>query len=173
MGVPIRARPALEIVRFAGANHLCVDLTYDGQVRRIEPYSLRQTSEGNYVLHAIRSDSSEHRSYRVDRMQAASVTSQTFSPRYLVELTPEGPLPVAQAVSPLRSERSVSRGSLIARGRRRAAPSGRNAPVHVFRCTVCKKTFERKSMDCSLNLHKHPRGYECPGRVGFYVRTKY
>ena len=46
------------------------------------------------MLHAIRSDSGEHRSYRVDRMQDASVTSQSFSPRYLVELSAEGPLPV-------------------------------------------------------------------------------
>jgi len=106
-------------------------------------------------------------------MQAASVTSQTFSPRYLVELTPEGPLPVAQAAAPSRTERSVPRRSLTARGRRHAAPSARNGPVHVFRCTICRKTFERKSMDGSLNLHKHPRGYECPGRVGVYVRTKY
>ena len=173
MGVPFRARPALEIIRFAAANHLCVDLTYDGRVRRIEPYSLRQTAEGNYVLHTIRSDSSEHRSYRVDRMQAASVTSQAFSPRYLVELTSEGPLPVAEAASPYRVERRASRGSLTARGRHRAAPSSRIGPVHVFRCTVCRKTFERKSMDGSLNPHKHPRGYECLGRVCIYVRTKY
>jgi len=44
MTVPLRSRPALEIIRFAAVNHLCVDLTYDGSVRRIEPYSLRQTS---------------------------------------------------------------------------------------------------------------------------------
>jgi predicted nucleotidyltransferase component of viral defense system len=99
MGVPIRARAPLEIIRFAAANYLCVDLKYDGRLRRIEPYSLRETSDGNFVLHAIRSDSGEHRSYRVDRMQDASVTGQSFSPRYIVELTSEGPLPVAPVVS--------------------------------------------------------------------------
>jgi hypothetical protein len=36
----------------------------------------------------------EHRSYRVDRMQRAIVTSQVFSPRYGVELTSTGPLTV-------------------------------------------------------------------------------
>ena len=46
MSVPVRARSTLEIIRFAAANYLCVDLTYDGSVRRIEPYSLRQTVEG-------------------------------------------------------------------------------------------------------------------------------
>ncbi|MDH3460084.1 MAG: nucleotidyl transferase AbiEii/AbiGii toxin family protein [Burkholderiaceae bacterium] len=99
MTVPRRARAPLEIIRFAAANYLCVDLTYDGRVRRIEPYSLRQTSEGNFVLHAIRSDSGEHRSYRVDRVQGASVTGQSFTPRYLVELSPAGPLPVAPSAS--------------------------------------------------------------------------
>jgi predicted DNA-binding transcriptional regulator YafY len=69
MAVPLPSRSTLEIIRFAAANHLCVDLTYDHSVRRIEPYSLRQTAEGYFVLHAIRSDSGEHRSYRVDRMQ--------------------------------------------------------------------------------------------------------
>ena len=95
IGVPLPARSTLEIIRFAAANHLCVDLTYDRSVRRIEPYSLRQTAEGYFVLHAIRTDSGEHRSYRVDRMQGAIVTSQVFTPRYVVELTSTGPLAVA------------------------------------------------------------------------------
>jgi hypothetical protein len=82
MGVPIRSRSTLEIIRFAAATSLCVDLTSDGGVRGIEPYPLRQPAEGNFVLHAIRSDSGEHRSYRVDRMQNAAVTSQVFTPRY-------------------------------------------------------------------------------------------
>ena len=46
------------------------------------------------MLDAIRSDSGEHRSYRVDRMQGATVTSQVFAPRYAVELTSTGPLTV-------------------------------------------------------------------------------
>lgn len=174
-GVPIRARAPLEIIRFAAANYLCVDLTYDGKVRRIEPYSLRQTSEGNFVLHAIRSDSGEHRSYRVDRMQGASVTGQSFSPRYLVELSAEGPLPVASApvrVTEPRASRSTASTLWGAPKARKGVGLGTNGPVYVYRCTVCSKTFERKSMDGTLKSHKHPRGYECPGRIGVYVRTK-
>ena len=91
MAVPLRARAPLEIMRFAAANRLCVDLVYDGSTRRIEPYSLRQTADGNFVLHAIRRESGEHRSYRVDRMQGAYVVGESFAPRYLVELTSEGP----------------------------------------------------------------------------------
>jgi hypothetical protein len=157
VGVPLRSRSTLEIIRFAAANHLCVDLTYDGSVRRIEPYSLRQTLEGNLVLHAIRSDSGEHRSYRVDRMQGATVTDRVFSPRYFVELTSTGPLPVALSTAvPHRPPNPGSQG-----------------PTYVYRCAVCRKTFNRKTMDNSLNSHKNPRGNPCPGRVGIYVRTRY
>ena len=70
-----------------------------GSVRRIEPYLLRQTLEGKLVLRAIRSDSGAHRSYRVDWMQGAVVTSQVFSPHYFVELTSAGRLPVASSTA--------------------------------------------------------------------------
>ena len=173
MAVPMRSRPALEVIRFAAANQLCVDLAYDNRVRRIEPYSLRQTAEGNFVLHAIRAESGEHRSYRVDRIQGVSVTSQAFTPRYLLELTPSGPLPVG--TTPLRNEASTSRlrNSPGVRLLRRSAKSGATGPTYIYRCTVCGKSFERKSMDGSLNPHKHPRGYPCPGSIGVYVRTKF
>jgi predicted DNA-binding transcriptional regulator YafY len=104
MAVPLRSRAPLEVIRFAAANHLCVDLTYDGSVRRIEPYSLRQTAEGNFVLHSLRSDSGEHRSYRVDRILDALVTGQSFSPRYLVELSPGAPLAIPSAAARPSSE---------------------------------------------------------------------
>jgi predicted nucleotidyltransferase component of viral defense system len=172
MSVPLRARAPLEIIRFAAANHLCVDLSYDGSVRRIEPYSLRQTAEGHFVLHAVRSDSGEHRSYRVDRMQDASVTGQAFTPRYLVELTSDGPLAVAPAVT-RPSLASTAWSAPPAIRVRRAAPVRSNGPTYVYRCTVCGKTFNRKTMDGTLNPHKNPRGHDCYGTYGTYVRTKY
>ncbi len=75
----------LETIRFAAVNHLLVELGYGGSVRTIEPYSLRSTRAGNLVMHAIRADSGEHRSYRVDRIQSARATNQTFSPKYAIE----------------------------------------------------------------------------------------
>ena len=77
------SRP-LETVRFAAANHLCVDLDYRDEegrrlTRRIEAYSLLRTADGNVVLHAERSDGGGHRSYRVDRILDARVADQTFS----------------------------------------------------------------------------------------------
>jgi predicted nucleotidyltransferase component of viral defense system len=162
MNIPLRSRSDLEIIRFAAANHLCVDLGYDGSVRRIEPYSLRLTAEGNYVLGAIRSDSEEYRSYRVDRVQAATVTSQVFTPRYAVELTSTGPLTVAPSTASPRMLRSPG-----------AAIAGFRGPTYVYRCTVCGKTFNKKSMNGSLNPHKNRLRSPCYGRYGAYVRTKY
>jgi hypothetical protein len=44
----------------------------------------------------------------------------------------------------------------------------------VFKCSVCGKTFNKKSYDASLNKHKNNRtGYDCYGTFGTYVRTKY
>jgi hypothetical protein len=164
MGVPLPFRSNLEVIRFAAANYLCVDLAYDGRVRRIEPYSLRQTAEGYFVLHAIRSDSGEHRSYRVDRMQGVTVTAQVFNPRYAVELTSTGPLNVAPSMAMPRMSRIV----------RTLAATGRSqGPTYVFRCTVCGKTFNKKKMNGTLNAHKNRSGSQCYGRYGTYVRTKY
>ncbi len=162
MNIPLRSRSDLEIIRFAAANHLCVDLSYDGSVRRIEPYSLRQTAEGNYVLGAIRSESGEYRSYRVDRIQSATVTSQVFAPRYAVELTSTGPPTVAHATAMPLLPRIRS-----------AARTRHQGPTDVYRCTVCGRTFNKKRMDGSLNPHKNQRGSPCFGRYGTYVRTKY
>ena len=76
------------------------------------------------------------------------------------------PLNIAPSVVALRAPR-------ISRTRRVAATRPRQGPTYVYRCTVCNRTFNRTTMDGTLNPHKHPRGYECPGRIGVYVRTKY
>ena len=173
MAIPYRSRAPLEIIRFAAANHLCVDLTYKGSTRRIEPYSLRQTAAGNFVLHSIRSDSGEHRSYRVDEIQGASVASQSFTPRYLVELSTDGPLSIAPTASRPNVERAEPWGARATPRLGRTTTTRSTGPTYDYRCTVCGKTFNRKTMDGTLNPHKRPSGYDCPGRVGAYVRTKY
>lgn len=84
----------LEPVRFAAVNRLLVDLGYDGRHRLIEPYSLRRTSAGNVLLHAIRAGDGGSRSYRVDRIQSVRVTTDPFTPRFVVEFPAAGALPV-------------------------------------------------------------------------------
>jgi predicted nucleotidyltransferase component of viral defense system len=101
----------LEVVRFAATNHLCVDLTYHGTVRTIEPYSLRRTSAGAIVLHALRSDTHEHRSYRIDRITGVKATTRPFVPSWAIEFSSQGPLaalPTARRHALGRMSRSVA-----------------------------------------------------------------
>jgi hypothetical protein len=100
----------------------------------------------------------QHRSYRIDRIQGASVTSQTFVPRYAIELTPTGPL-----VAPMTESRAGPAMPVARRIR-----SSAYAPVHVFHCPVCNKRFERKAYDVTLRPHKAPQGWTCSGRHGIY-----
>jgi predicted DNA-binding transcriptional regulator YafY len=90
--MPIRTalQSHIEVIRFAAANRLCVDLDYRDSTRRIEPYSLRRTQDDNIILHAWSVDKDQHRSYRVDRIQGARSTNEVFVPRYAIELTPSG-----------------------------------------------------------------------------------
>jgi len=82
----------LEKIRFAAANRLCVNLSYKGTSRLIEPYSLRRSKAGDILLFAIRHQTNEPRSYRIERIQGAEVTNTSFIPKYAVELTPTGPI---------------------------------------------------------------------------------
>lgn len=90
---------SLEIIRFAAGNRLCVDLEYtdaagNHRSRIVEPYSLRQTQNGDILLHAVRTQDGEPRSYRIDRINSASITNTVFKPRYEIELSPTGLVPV-------------------------------------------------------------------------------
>ncbi len=155
MKIPAATRAIIEIIRFAAANYLCVDLEYDNRLRRIEPYSLRETQDGNFLLHAIRAESDQNRAYRLDRIKAAAVTDQAFVPRYLVELTLEGPLPIAPSADRSNSSRATNSG-----------------PIYVIQCPICDKTFQRKSMTTALNAHKNQIGNACSGRTGIFDHIK-
>jgi predicted nucleotidyltransferase component of viral defense system len=187
--VRLPVRPALqshlEVIRFAAANRLCVDLDYQGGTRRIEPYSLRRTREENIVLHAWNTDKEEHRSYRVDRIQGARVTNQVFTPRYAVELTPSGPvsIPPTERRSSYSGGENGGLGGFSAprprnRSTRRTKPrtfgsSSSSGPAYIYQCGICGKKFRRKKMDGRLNQHKNEYGMQCSGRTGFLVDTRY
>ena len=86
----------LEVIRFSAANRLCVDLDYDGSAQRVEPYSLRRTPQGDFVLHAWNERQRVLSGYRLDRIQGARMTKRSFSPRHQIELVPEMPPPPAR-----------------------------------------------------------------------------
>ena len=150
----------LEEVRFAAVNHLCVELGYKGTTRLIEPYSLRRTRDGNLVLHSLRHESGEHRSYRVDRIQSARATTVPFRPSYAVEFSSAGPL----AAPPQTRRAPVHRAG-------RTAFTGR---TYIIECPVCGKHFDRKTNNRRLNAHTDQYGYRCSGqgRTGYLVDTR-
>ena len=143
----------LEPVRFAAVNRLLVNLGYRGQHRLIEPYSLRQTREGNILLHAIRADGGGNRAYRVDRIESSEVTTHPFTPRFLVEFPASGTVP-----TPPSPRRHVSRSTRVSRTSSR---------MYVVRCLVCGKRFRRARQNSRLRPHKDPGGWACPGRTAY------
>ena len=159
----------LEVIRFAAANRLCINLAYQGTRRLIEPYSLRRTQDGNLVLYAVRHNTGEDRSYRVDRIEGAEVTQQSFNPRYAIELTPSGPV----SAPPISRKLSTFRSSPIRTTRRRTGLSPSFGPTYVIECSYCGKRFNRKNYTTQLNSHKDKSGYPCPGRMGYMVDTRY
>lgn len=157
-----------EIIRFAAANHLCVDLAYKKSHRLIEPYSLRRTKNGNLLLHAIRHDNGEHRAYRIDRIEGASLTEISFIPLYAIALNVSGPISAP-----------VSKRASISGARRKSAnkyftPSMKSyGPKYIIECPVCGRRFTHTSSSAKLRKHKDKHGYPCYGRIGYVVETKY
>jgi predicted nucleotidyltransferase component of viral defense system len=77
----------LEQIRFAGNNHLLVDLHYQGSSRLIEPYSLRRSRAGNLLVYGLKHETGEVRAYRVDRIEGVRITDIPFRPSYAIELS--------------------------------------------------------------------------------------
>jgi len=155
----------VEAIRFAGVNRLRVRLTYQGSVRTIEPYSLRRTRAGQIVMYAIKTETREVRSYRVDRIQNVEITREVFVPVYAVELTAgeTGSIPPTS-----RSQLHV--GGYASTQRARAHSSG---PTYIYQCPMCQKKFRRKTHDSKLNPHKTEHGWACSGRHGYFVEVVY
>jgi predicted DNA-binding transcriptional regulator YafY len=80
----------IEAIRFAGANHLCVELDYRPEagspgVRRVEPYALRRSRPGHLLLYARNVQRARVSAYRIDRIRRARITPEPFLPRWRVE----------------------------------------------------------------------------------------
>ncbi len=147
-----KAHIPLEQVRFAAANHLCIELGYNDSMRTIEPYSLRRSRNGNLLLYGVKIESREIRCYSVGKIQGIKVTTKPFQPVVPVEFSATGPLS-----APLTTRRH----SLF------HSSSSSSGTKYVIECSTCGRHFERKTRDTSLKPHKDQSGDDCYGRHGF------
>lgn len=183
IGVPTSAQSFVEMIRFAAANRLLVEIDYrDKQgvrsTRAIEAYSLRRSQDGNVLLMAVRADNGQPRSYLLNSILGVRATQTAFSPRYPIELTPSGLQSIPQTSRGGSSSGGFGHAPVIrstaARRVIRNAFGSSNGPTYVYRCNTCGKTFNKKSMDGTLGAHKNLRTKrECYSTYGSYVRTKY
>jgi predicted nucleotidyltransferase component of viral defense system len=157
---------SLETVRFAAANRLCVELGYQRSVRVIEPYSLRRSRAGHLLLHAVKADTRQHRSYRVDQIQSVRVTTRPFRPVYAIEFAAAGPMS-----APSTARRST--GRTVGLARRSSRPRRSTGTVYILECPVCRRQFRRTTRNTALNPHKNEYGERCHGRRGSIVATDY
>ena len=181
-GLPSVPSGVMGRIRFAAANRLLVDLDYETlggrqSTRLVEPYSLRQSLDGNILFYAIRDDSGQVRAYRVDHIRGATVTNRTFIPRHTIELTMTG-LEAVQSVSQgsggFRGAHSYSRARPVSRRtttRIRSYVPSQTGPTYVYECSYCHRKFRRKKQNSRLNKHKDKSGWDCPGRTGWVVDT--
>lgn len=84
-----RIAAPLEMIRFAGANRLKVEVDYRAMQGRqgprvVEPYSLRMTKDGNILLYVV-NDYGALRGYRIDLIAGARIVDERFVPRFFVE----------------------------------------------------------------------------------------
>ena len=162
--VTVWGRVPLEPIRFAATNHLLVNLGYQGRRRLIEPYSLRRSRAGALLLHAERADGSGHRTYRVDEIEGASVTTRPFRPRHPIEFSASGPLHAPpQTRVPTGYPRSRARLSQPARSHTRPTRT------YKYQCVRCGREFEHTKPGAALRAHKDTYGYPCSGRRGTLV----
>lgn len=150
----------VEQLRFAAQNQLVAEFDYVDEAghfshRRVEPYSLRQTAEGNIVLGTFDVDRGAPRSFRVDRIRSPHVSTEAFEPRFALEI---GTAAFGFAPRP--------RAAQATRVRRRRAS---DRPRHIIQCPICGKRFYRETSDTRLRDHKAPGGWRCSGTSGIYM----
>ena len=163
----------IEKIRYAASTRLCVNLTYGGTDRLIEPYSLRRTRDGNLLLYAVKHESGEMRSYRIDRIQNANVTCIAFQPKYAIEISDGGRVAIPYVAS---KDKEINEGQsrhIPLEHRRPRIAKSISGPKYVFQCPICLKRFSHQTNNSRLSEHKNRQGYPCPGRIGNLVATKY
>lgn len=80
-----------ELVRYAAANHLCVEIDYQRKDLikcLIEPYDIKRTKDGNLLLVALENPTNEKMVFLVNDIKNVEITQIQFTPQYHIGLTP-------------------------------------------------------------------------------------
>ncbi len=85
---------AMEVIRRAAHNRQCVLISYHGNTRLVEPYSLRYPSTGNELLYVREiekngmpsSKRNNPTAYKTHEIDLASISNKTFIPKWEIEL---------------------------------------------------------------------------------------
>jgi len=147
----------VEQIRFAGANRLMISFTYSGKHRLAAPYSLRRAAAGHVHLFAWVRGDAHIKQFKIDEIVGLTVTAETFSPQYEIELTG----------SMIPSSRNTGSSG---RTRRRTSRSG---ATYVYRCQYCGREFKHERNNSALRPHQTADGFSCSGRRGFLERVDY
>jgi hypothetical protein len=144
-----------------------LDITYDGQRRLIEPYSLafkrRKDGFGQEYFYAFdttggRSSGPGLKTFLHPKIQGLAIAEQAFEPRYPIELGKAGEFAAKTYFGgnggfSTRITRSVLRTTA--------------RHVYLVECSYCGKRFPRKRYSTRLRPHKDQHGNPCYGRSGY------
>ena len=153
-----------------------LSVTYNGHRREVEPYSLafkrRRDGYGQEYLYVWdrtggRDSGPGIKTFLHNRIQSIDVLSESFEPRYPVELSKAGELGNR---SYFGKPFGAGSGSRRSRGRSWFASS---RLLYVIECSYCHRRFTRVTLRTTLKPHKDRYANRCFSRVGYMVDRRY
>lgn len=167
----------------AGRDQKLLQITYDGVVRTVEPYSLsfkvRQDGVGHEYFYAYDRTGGRHsgpsiKSFFHTKVERLVQLDEGFEPRVEVELSKSGEsIGRGYFKKPTLSPRKRRKVGKKARRPRRQPNTSYHGIIYVIQCTYCARRFERKKLDTRMRTHNDKFGNDCVGRTGFLVNQKY
>ena len=143
-----------------------LNITYDGQHRLVEPYSLafkrRRDGFGQEYFYAFdttggRSSGPGLKTFLHPKIQALAIAEQSFEPRFPIELGKAGEF----------AGKTYFGGGGFRSGALRVTRRTSTTRVYLVECSYCGKRFPRKRYSTRLRPHKDQHGNRCHGRSGY------
>jgi predicted nucleotidyltransferase component of viral defense system/DNA-directed RNA polymerase subunit RPC12/RpoP len=172
-------RPAFFESRFrnvileAGRTQTLLRATYGGKERLLEPYSLRykrtvdgKASEYFYAYDIGGRSTPGLKSLLPGNLSSVENTEQAFEPRFTVELSKAG-----EPAEKGHFRRPSSGLPRVLRPGRASRKSTVRKPVHLYRCSICGKTFRRQRRNAERRDHVGSTGMRCNGRLIYQGMT--